>query len=107
MPYGRKILTEEKQRRKNMGGRGHQPNCDCRFCKKGKEEMKTANDDSVKHIRNWSRGKCEDELASIRYQILSRVSQLSKYWTGLVELNRRKEDVQTRLEELGVDIRNQ
>ena len=87
-----------------MGGKGHKPDCRCPWCR-GKVEVEVA--DNMKHIRNWSRSKCEDELASLRHSILARVSQLSRYWEGLCKLNRRKEKIQERLAELGVSIRNQ
>ena len=91
-----------------MGGKGHKQTCKCRFCGgKGNTMEVENNENDTIHIRNWSRSKCEDQLASLRFNILTRVSNMSKYWEGLVELNKRKEKVQERLAELGVSIRNQ
>ena len=64
----------------------------------GKEEEKHPSDN---HIQRLSKDELEDALASVRHEILSRVSNLGKYWRGLLEMNKRKEELEARLEELG------
>ena len=86
-----------------MAGKGHKPECQCSFCKKGRGE---SNNESAIHIRNWSRSKCEDEIVLTRYNILVKVKRMSADWLGLVELNKRKERIEIRLEELGIKLKD-
>lgn len=88
-----------------MGGKGHKQTCKCRFCGGKGNTMEVEN--NMIHIKNWNRDKCGDQLAIIRFNILTRVSNMTKYWEGLVELNKRKEKIQERLEELGVELKDQ
>lgn len=67
--------------------------------------MEENNNGSMTHIRNWSRSRCEDELASIRYSILSKVQRMCRDWEAIAELNKRKERVEIRLEEMGVNLK--
>lgn len=88
-----------------MGGKGHKPNCGCPWCRRRIDSM--GKNEFEYSLRNWSKSKCEDALASLRYSILARVSQLSRYWEGLCEMNKKKEKIQERLEELGMRIKDQ
>jgi len=63
--------------------------------------MANNENDSAIHIRGWPRDRCEDELASVRYAILTKVRRMCRDWEAIVELNKRKERIETRLEELG------
>jgi len=58
-------------------------------------------DHTANHIKNMTRGKCEDELAVVRYEILSKVQRLSDMWKSLVALQEKRERLEIRLEELG------
>ena len=65
------------------------------------------NDYSANRIKNMTCSKCEDELAQIRYDILIKVGRMSRDWQALMALNLRKEKIQTRLEELGIRLKDQ
>ena len=85
---------------KHMGrGRNHKLNCQCAWCDKRKD--KTTNDNSIRNLESWSKERCDDELASIRNNVLIKVRRMSNDWLAVVELNKRKERIKTRLEELG------
>lgn len=60
-----------------------------------------------KHIQNMDKDELEDKLASIRYEILRIVKELGRQYKNLMSWQDEREKFETRLEEIGVKLRDQ
>ena len=57
-------------------------------------------------IENLSKEELEDKLASIRYEILRSVKKLGQEYKTLMKLQKQRDEVEERLEEIGVKIKD-
>lgn len=64
-------------------------------------------DSTTNRIHNMDRAELEDLLASIRFEILRVVKILGREYKNLMTWQEKRDRIETRLEELGMRIKDQ